>query len=255
MFEKTQWQIQDVRWDAIRRDLVRPEYVTIAKSAVMGECNSIAAVHGFLNEFDDYDFAAFVCIWGFQELQHHFAFRNWLTNLGEEIPTGPVEATRDAYPPGTTRSATLATNIISEFTVNSVYRSLSNRVDEPVLKDILLRASRDEARHAREFLHFARVRLERHPEEMDSILETLHIYTAGLESRIKHPVSVFKGGIHDLEGFESIDDGLRYFATVDEGAELLHLREKIYKAFTNLTRFPLERPADVRRALAEVISS
>jgi hypothetical protein len=254
-YEKTQWQLRDIPWDEIRPELVRPEYITLAKSAVMGECNSIAAVHGFLNEFvDDYDFSAFVCLWGFQELQHHCVFRSWLGHLGIEMDARPVEATRAPYPPGNTRASTLATNVISELTVNSVYRSLSGRVEEPVLKNILLRASQDEARHAREFLHYARRRLEEAPDELPSLLETLYVYTADMERRVKHPVSIFKEGAPEFAGLETIDDGFAYFQSSGDGDELLQLRDKIFRAFTNLTGTRLERPRDVRRALAEALT-
>jgi rubrerythrin len=102
-------------------------------------------------------------IWGYQELQHHYAFRTWLEALGVEVDAAAVEATRATYPPGTTPAATLATNIISELTVCHVYSGLAEDVDEPILRQILNAASRDEARHAREFRHFAEQRLERHP--------------------------------------------------------------------------------------------
>lgn len=76
-YERNHWQLRDI--DAVGHALVEPEYVMLAQSAVMGECNSLAAIHGFFNEFvDDYDFSVFVAIWGYQELQHHYAFKTWL---------------------------------------------------------------------------------------------------------------------------------------------------------------------------------
>ncbi len=255
-YEQTQWQLRDIDWASIRRDLVRPEYVTLAKSAVMGECNSIAAVHGFLNEFvDDYDFSAFVSIWGFQELQHHYAFRTWLTHLGLDVDGARVAATRPPYPPGTTRAATLATNVISELTVNAVYRSLGGVVEEPVLRDILVRASQDEARHAREFLYFTRRRLDEAPDELASVLETLYVYTADPRIALKHPVSVFKESAAFFQGHETIDDGFAYFRSLDDGEKLRRLRTSIFHAFTRLTRITFERPADIRRALARLIAT
>ena len=89
------------------RSLVKPEYITLVKSAVMGESNVIAAVHGFLNEFaDDYDFSAFAVIWGYQEVQHHFAFTSWLQAVGEHVDNrAVVAAMRAPYNPGSTPSA------------------------------------------------------------------------------------------------------------------------------------------------------
>ncbi len=249
-YDRGHWRLSDIPLGDIDRSLVRPEHVTLVKSAVMGESNVIAAVHGFMNEFaDDYDFSAFSVIWGYQEVQHHYAFTSWLQAVGETVDQRAVAAMRAPYEPGSTPSATLATNIISELTVNHVYRSVAAWVDEPVLADLLLRASRDEAAHAREFRHFAAQRLAAHPEELGSMLETLYFYTSG--DTIKHPVSVFKSGLDALEGHETIDTGFRLFLDrMATSGELEVLQAKIRKTFGSLTGHDLSSNGRVRRALA-----
>jgi hypothetical protein len=219
----------------------------------MGECNSIAALHGFLNEsVEDYDFSAYASLWGTQELQHHFAFRTYLARVGAEVAPGAVEAMRAPYPPGRTHAATLATNIISELTVCRVYSELSKVVEEPVLKRILSLLSQDEARHAREFLHYTRRRIEAFPAELPSVLETLYVYVADPDKAIKHPVSVFKGDLPELRGHETIDDGFDYFQALD-ASHRGRLVDKLLATFSSLTGFQLTSPASVRRALATVI--
>jgi hypothetical protein len=252
-YERKRWTIDELPFDDIDRELVRPEYVTMVKSAVMGEANSIAAQHGFLNEFDDYDFSAFVAVWGYEELQHHFAFRTWLDAVGVTMPAGPVEAMREPYEPGTTPCATLATNIISELTVNHVYRSVAAWVDEPVLRGLMNRASRDEAGHAREFLYYARRRLTAHPEELPSVLETLYVYTS--ESRIKHPVGVFKSGLEELANHETIDTAFEMFlAGIAAEGEFDRLQDNIRRAFAALTGLDVSTNGRVRRRLAEALA-
>lgn len=253
-YEKSHWRMSDIDWDGIRHDLLEPEYVTMAKSAVMGECNSIAAVHGFLNEFvDDYDFAAFTCVWGYQELQHHYAFKSWLRAIGEDVADRPVEATREPYPPGRTPSATLATNVISELTVNKVYASVAKKVKEPVLQSVLTKASRDEAAHAREFIFYVKRRLKEHPEEMLSVLETLYFYTSQ-DDGIRHPVSVFKDGLDELSNHETIDTGFELFLEqIANDGELQTLQRNVRKAFSTFTELKLESNRDVRAAIAELI--
>ncbi|HJQ48342.1 MAG TPA: ferritin-like domain-containing protein [Amycolatopsis sp.] len=253
-YDRGHWRLATLPLDEIDRSLVKPEYVTLVKSAVMGESNVIAAVHGFLNEFaDDYDFSAFAVIWGYQEVQHHYAFTSWLQAVGETVDRRAVEAMRVPYDPGTTPSATLATNIVSELTVNHVYRAVSAWVAEPVLKDLLLRASRDEAGHAREFRHFAAKRLEKHPEELASVLETVYFYTA--DEKIKHPVGVFKSGLDELAETETIDTGFELFLdTIAAGGELDELQGKIRSAFGSLTGLDLSSNGAVRRALAKALA-
>jgi hypothetical protein len=254
-YEQTRWNLKDISWKEIEKDKVLPEYIKLAKSAVMGECNSIAAAHGFLNEFvDDYDFSAFVSIWGYEELQHHYAFRTWLEHCGDSVEDSPVVATRAPYPPGITPSATLATNVISEFTVCHAYRHISEQVEEPVLKMILSNASRDEARHAREFINYAQRRLTICPEELESVLETLYVYLADQHKPLKHPVSVFKSTLPELLNHETIDDGLSYFADISQSSvEKLH--RQIYSAFSRLTGLALSAPIEVRRELKRLLTA
>lgn len=252
-YDKSHWRLAELSLGEVDRSLVKPEYITLVKSAVMGESNVIAAVHGFLNEFaDDYDFSAFAVIWGYQEVQHHFAFTSWLQAVGEHVDNRAVAAMRAPYDPGSTPSATLATNIISELTVNHVYRAVSAWVEEPALKDLLLRASRDEARHAKEFRHFAAQRLARHPQETASVLETLYFYTS--DDRIKHPVGVFKSGLAELGDTETIDTGFELFldAVADRG-ELDALQGKIRRTFSSLTGYDLSSNRAVRRAIATAL--
>jgi hypothetical protein len=252
-YERNHWRLTDIDFTAVDRSLVRPEYVTIAKSGVMGESNVIAAVHGFLNEFvDDYDFSSFALVWGYQEVQHHFAFKSWLAAIGEKVPDTLVQAMRAPYDNGTTPCATLATNIISELTVNHIYRRLAGGIEEPVLRDLLQRASRDEAGHAREFIHFCKQRLEKHPEETASVIETLYVYTA--DNRIKHPVSVFKNNL--IEGdHETIDSAFDLFLEqFADAGELLELQNKIRRVFGQIVGHDLSSNGRVRRALADSLS-
>lgn len=253
-YERLHWRLADLELGAVELDLVRPEYVTLAKSATMGESNVIAAVHGFMNEFvDDYDFSTFAVVWGFQEVQHHYAFRAWLEAVSEAVDTEAVDAMREPYAPGTTPSATLATNIISELTVNHIYRAVAAWVEEPVLKGLLLSASRDEAGHAREFIHYTTERLRKKPEELPSVLETLYVYSS--EAKIKHPVSTFKAGISELGDHETIDTGFDLFLEqVAAEGELDVLHDKIRRTFGNMTGLDLSSNARVRRALADVIA-
>jgi hypothetical protein len=253
-YERNHWQLSDIDFGAIDRDLVEPEYVMLAKSAVMGECNSIAATHGFFNEFvDDYDFSAFAAIWGYQELQHHYAFRSWLRALDEDVDQRPVDAMREPYAPGSTPSATLATNIISELTVNHVYRAVADWVKEPVLQDVLRRASRDEAGHAREFIHYTKERINRLPQELPSVLETLYVYTSA--ERIKHPVSLFKATLVEGGDHASIDTGFELFLEkVAAEGELEKLHAKVRGAFGSMTGLDLSSGARIRRELAKALA-
>jgi hypothetical protein len=251
-YQRATWVLEQIPWDEFRPDLVRPEYVTLAKGAIMGESNSVAATHGLLNEFaDDYDFSQFACIWGYQEVQHHLAFQTWLQRAGHTVSYDKVAAMREPYPFGVTRAASLATNVICEVLTNHLYKCVSRAVQEPVLSKIMGRASGDEARHAREFAYYTGRRLATHPQECASVVETLYIYMGTTRDLYRHPVSRFKSHLPELQGHETIDDVFRYFAEVDEdGREWARCCEQLFAYFSELTGHRLTKMADVRRAIA-----
>lgn len=253
-YQHATWEMRHIPWDDFDPDEVRPEHIVFVKSVIVGESNSVAALHGLLNEFaDDYDFSAFASIWGYQEFQHHLAFMSWLRLAGHDVPYRKINAMREAYPPGVTRAASLATNIICEVLANHAYKCVSRAVTEPVLAKILKRASGDEARHAREFQHYCARRLETNPEEMGSVLETLYLYMGGSRQLYRHPVSRFKGDLPEVEGTETVDEMFAYWADVDhDDVEWNRCCAQLFDVFSKLTGRPLTKMADVRRAIAEV---
>jgi hypothetical protein len=252
-YQHATWLMEDIPWDEFRPDLVAPEYIVFAKGAIMGESNSVAATHGLLKEFaDDYDFSQFACIWGYQEIQHHLVFQTWLQLAGHAVSYEKVSAMREPYPPGVTKAASLATNVICEVLTNHMYKCVGRAMREPVIAKIASRASGDEARHAREFAYYTKRRLASNPEECASVIETLYIYMGGTRDRYRHPVSKFKGHLPELEGHETIDEVFRYFAEVDrDNAEWQKCCEQLFMYFSDITGHRITKMSDVRRAIAE----
>jgi hypothetical protein len=247
-YQHTAWELTDIDWSSFRSDLVTPMLVRFAKGAVMGESNSVAAQHGFFNEFvDDYDFSAFVALWGYQELQHHLVFKKWLRTAGYDVGYEQINAMRPPYPPGVTPAATLATNIISEIVTNHMYKCVGRNVQEPVLRSIVRKASGDEARHAREFIHYTARRLRQRPQERRSVLEVLYIYVAS--SSYQHPVSKFKGNLPELVGHETIDVVFDYFRELDDGTEWERVCQQLFASFEEFADRPLRKLGDLRRAI------
>ena len=85
------------------------------------------------------------------------------------------------------------------------------------------------------------------------MLETLYVYTA--DTRIKHPVSMFKDNLAELQDHETIDTGFELFLErVADAGELAELQAKIRKTFAGLTDLDLSSNSRVRRALAEQLA-
>jgi hypothetical protein len=253
VYQNASWELGEIPWDEFRADLVRPEDIAFAKGAVMGESNSIAAQHGFFNEFvDDYDFSAFACLWGYQELQHHLAFKKWLRLAGEDVGYEQINAMRAPYPPGITPSATLATNIISEVVTNHMYKCVSRDAQEPVIVRIMKKASGDEGRHAGEFIHYTVRRTTARPEELPSVLETFYIYLSDPDGRYSHPVSRFKNDLPELTGHVTIDEVFDQFGRVDDGTEWERVRAQLFSTLAEIAGRPITRLRDIRAALADL---
>jgi hypothetical protein len=250
-YERLQWKVSDVGLETVRRDLVKPEYIALVKGVVMGEATSLPGLHGFLSEFaDDYDCSAFVAIWAYQELQHHYAFRAWLQAVDVHIDQDKIEALREPYEAGITPSATLTTNVISEIIVNTVYRALADWVEEPVLADLFLRASRDEAGHAREFLFYLKRRLVLYPHELTSVLERIHFYVTN--ARLNHPVGVYKHQrVEEMRGYETVDDVIDVYLQFAPPDALEKLQGKLRRMLGTAVGFDLRRNSDIRHAMAE----
>jgi hypothetical protein len=253
-YERLQWKISDIGLENIRHDLIDPAYISLVKGVVMGEATSLPGLHGFLSEFaDDYDCSAFVAIWSYQELQHHYAFRAWLKAVGVHIEQDKIEALREPYEAGITPSATLTTNVISEIIVNTVYRAMSEWVKEPVLADLFLRASRDEAGHAREFLFYLKRRLELHPDELTSVLERVHFYVTN--PRLNHPVGVYKHQrVEEMRGHETVDDVIDFYLQFSPPDAVDNLQTKLRRMLGTATGRDLRRNSDIRHALADSVA-
>lgn len=251
-YERLQWKVCDLGLHEVRRDLVEPGYVALVKGVVMGEATSLPGLHGFLSEFhDDYDCSAFVAIWAYQELQHHYAFRAWLRAVGVHIDQELVESLREPYEAGITPSATLTTNVISEIIVNTAYRALAEWVREPVLADLFLRASRDEAGHAREFLYYLKRRLLTHPHELKSVLERIHFYVTS--PRLNHPVGVYKHQrVDSLREHETVDDVIDVYLRISPPDEQERLQAKLRRMLGTAVGRDLSRNSTIRRAMAEL---
>jgi len=134
-----------------------------------------------------------------------------------------------------------------------MYKCVSRVAEEPVIAKIMRRASGDEARHAREFIHYTARRLVTHPHELASVLETFYVYLADPNGRYQHPVSRFKSDLPELDGHVTIDEVFRYFGEVDDdGSEWDRVNAQLFGILAELTDRPITRLRDIRRALAEV---
>ena len=251
-YEKTWWNLRELPWDTLGKNSITDQDVQFARAAVLGEATFLPGLHSFLEGGrDDYDLSSFVSIWAYQELQHHFAFRTWLERSGVGLNQATVDETRPPFPEGNTLAQTLCSNLIGELVVCQSYAQVAECTSDPVLKLIFINASADEGRHARGFADYTKMQIERDPDAIISVLETLYFYAGDKRIPVRHPSGVFKGDLPpQFEGELSISEGFEMFSEVAK-VDTERLRRRVFGAFSALTDYRLETPRDVRRAISD----
>lgn len=253
-YEKTWWNLRELPWDQLGKNSITDQDVQFAQAAVLGEATFLPGLHSFLHGGnDDYDLSAFVSIWAYQELQHHFAFRTWLERAGVEVKQEKVDRMRPPFPEGHTLAQTLCSNIIGELVVCQSYAQVADHTADPVLQLIFRNASADEGRHARGFSDYTKMQIQRDPSALLSVLETLYFYAGDKREPVRHPSGVFKGQLpEELEGELSISEGFEMFDNVAK-IDNDRLRNRVFGTFSALTGYELDSPRSIRRAIADTL--
>jgi hypothetical protein len=242
--ERVRWRMEDIPWDAIRKDLVGPEWLELIRQSAFSELTTFTASQRFLKDFwDDPDFSQWVSVWFYEETRHPQALLKWLGHFGVTVDSDFLLQGRGTAPFMKSRMGTLVSNIISEMVASANYLSLHLHSPEPVLAAIALNLSHDEARHASSFYSYARLHLARSPSpdrDRRDALKVLYLWFQD-NDRIKHPVNEFQQ---------------RQAAASPDGAYARHVRAvyeavkaKACRRIGKLVGLPIASPGDVLRHL------
>jgi hypothetical protein len=157
------WNLDDLPWDAFRRDLVEPRLLAVVKAAALVEHNSASYGEHLASVFaGDEVLIADARRWSLEEVQHGRALARWvaLADPGYDH----AEALRSfaariqvGTPDGSSRRGSRRGELIARATVevgtSSFYSALAEAASEPLLKTIASRIAADEFAHYRLFTH------------------------------------------------------------------------------------------------------
>lgn len=155
------WSSDDIAWEAFQPSLVEPEILAVIRAASLVERNSADYVTYLKRVItNDPEFAEAAEQWGNEEHQHgivlgrwaemadpHFDFEAAFARFteGYRIPVDAEASVRGS------QAGEMVARCVVEAGTSSFYAALRDATDEPVLKEICDRISKDEIRHYRMF--------------------------------------------------------------------------------------------------------
>lgn len=179
--ERTMGRFSAIRFDQINRSLVTDDDITAVRWAMLIESHNPVYTGKLLDYFQaDHEMAAFVVIWGYEELMHYAKLRSYLAEGGfvdlKDLDRELIETRAGAWGEkerGYTPLQAYAYTMVQETGTSKFYKGASNRTNEPVLKEVLTTIGKDETRHAQWYLGKAQSELARNPKGLDEIDQVL----------------------------------------------------------------------------------
>jgi hypothetical protein len=183
--ERHRWKMADVRSEI---ESVDPRVLTENDLRVLDCVGEVALVEGnapsiVVNQLaimlHDAEFAAWATYQVGEEHKHFHAVRHYLARVGHPIAARHDEASWVRHQKGFQpddfgdEHACILINVLGETLNIHLYQVLAERADEPVLKQLLLRISRDERRHLQWFLEYFAKRKQQDAGFVDKSLAAL----------------------------------------------------------------------------------
>ena len=162
--ESVRWDMaRDIPWDSFDSALLSDEQARTIKFNAITEWAALPATEMFLRDNrHDSDFSAFMSIWFFEEQKHSLVLMEYLRRFRPElVPTeAELHAVRFEFDPAPALE-TLMMHFCGEIRLNHWYRRASEWHTEPVIKQIYVTLSQDEARHGGAYLKYMKQAISR----------------------------------------------------------------------------------------------
>ena len=162
--ESVRWDMaRDIPWDTFDPAQLSDEQARTIKFNAITEWAALPATEMFLRDNrHDSDFSAFMSIWFFEEQKHSLVLMEYLRRFRPDL--APTEAelhdVRFEFDPAPAME-TLMLHFCGEIRLNHWYRRASQWHTEPVIKQIYLKLSQDEARHGGAYLKYMKQAIAR----------------------------------------------------------------------------------------------
>ena len=155
--ESVRWDMEkDIPWATFDASQLTEEQAQTIKMNAITEWAALPATEMFLRDNrHDSDFSAFMSIWFFEEQKHSLVLMEYLKRFRPDlVPTeAELHAVRFEFDPAPALE-TLMLHFCGEIRLNHWYRRASEWHTEPVIKQIYIQLSQDEARHGGAYLRY-----------------------------------------------------------------------------------------------------
>ena len=155
--ESVRWDMEkDIPWATFEASQLTEEQAQTIKMNAITEWAALPATEMFLRDNrHDSDFSAFMSIWFFEEQKHSLVLMEYLKRFRPDlVPTEQeLHAVRFEFEPAPALE-TLMLHFCGEIRLNHWYRRASEWHTEPVIKQIYIQLSQDEARHGGAYLRY-----------------------------------------------------------------------------------------------------
>jgi ferredoxin len=240
--ERVRWSLDGVAWQRLAPDRASPGLRAMVREMAFSEHATYSATQRFMQTFaDDVELTQWLSIWFYEETRHPHALSSWLRRIGAPPADEHdfVIRGRISTPFMKSKMGTLVTNVVSEVTAASAYRTMARAGAEPVLTQIAGFIAADEARHAASFLRFARRRLDSAEdparERLDA-LKVLHFWLNDMQ-QVTHPINQMLDRLRaDATGSDALTT-----LSFDFGA----IKRRVTRMIGLLVDVPLATPDDV----------
>ncbi len=193
--ESVRWDMaRDIPWDAFDATRLTDEQARTIKFNAITEWAALPATEMFLRDNrHDSDFSAFMSIWFFEEQKHSLVLMEYLRRFRPEL--APTEAelhdVRFEFDPAPALE-TLMLHFCGEIRLNHWYRRASQWHTEPVIKQIYLKLSQDEARHGGAYLKYMKQAISRCGNEARSAFAKVGVLMASARrtAQAMHPTNL-----------------------------------------------------------------
>ena len=256
--ERVRWNLQDdVPWADFDESLLTDEQAQTVRMNAITEWSALPATEMFLRDnAGDSDFSAFMSVWFYEEQKHSLVLMEYLRRFRPAMVPSEEElaAVRFPFDPAPALD-TLMLHFCGEVRLTQWYRCAAQWHTEPVIRDIYLRISGDEARHASAYLRYMKRALENRGVEARAAFAKIASLMANPRSaRALHPTnlhvnkSLYPGDtvqsrLPDPEWLEHwLNDQIRF----DENWEQ-RVVQAILRKLSGLFGCALENLADLRR--------
>jgi rubrerythrin len=161
------WSLDDIAWEALRRDAVRdnePLFYMLAAASLMESATDLYTANLIEHFAGDDEVTRWLRdYWLAEELQHGRALRRYVETAWPDFPWGRVRAEFvEEFRPfcdealERERGLEMASRCVVETGTASFYTCLSRASPEPVLAQLTRRIAQDEIRHYKHFYRFFR---------------------------------------------------------------------------------------------------